>query len=154
MLAYVKANTSSFILPADWSLRDAIRRLESLKSYPPEKPNHVLYNAVHTPLPILGAPLWTDDQDVNWHVEEAEIEISKLESRQRYIYPDKTRWYMKHPAQIETPQLHKAKWWLLATVYHVDDHWLVGNGNHRVSAAMFLGWPQIKVRLLTPEVTQ
>ena len=40
--------------------------------------------------------------------------------------------------QIETPQLHQAKWWWRASVFSVDGVRFVGNGNHRVCAALLL----------------
>jgi hypothetical protein len=55
---------------------------------------------------------------------------------QPYVYRSKLKWYILHPEQIETPQLHQAKWWWRASVFSVDGVRFVGNGNHRVCAAL------------------
>lgn len=44
-----------------------------------------------------------------------------------------------NPEQIETPQLHYAQWWWLASVLRADGKYFVCNGNHRVCAALLLG---------------
>ena len=54
-----------------------------------------------------------------------------LPAKLAYVYRSKLKWYILHPEQIETPQLHQARWWWRASVFHVDGVRFVGNGNHR-----------------------
>jgi hypothetical protein len=71
-----------------------------------------------------------------------------LPAKLAYVYRSKLKWYILHPEQIETPQLHQARWWWRASIFHVDGVRFVGNGNHRVCAALLLGWKTMRVRLL------
>src|ERR1039458_7818051 len=54
-----------------------------------------------------------------------------LPAKLAYVYRSKLKWYILHPGQIEEPQLHQARWWWRASVFHVDGKHFVGNGNHR-----------------------
>jgi hypothetical protein len=74
-----------------------------------------------------------DQQEhVKWRVDEdAEFELSRILTSQPYVYRSKLKWYIPHPEQIEEPQLHQARWWWRASVFHVDGVHFVGNGNHR-----------------------
>jgi hypothetical protein len=82
--------------------------------------------------------------------EDAVIEVARIATRQPYVYRTKLKWYIEHPEQIETPQLHKEKYWWLACVFEVNGKRFVGNGNHRVCAALLLGWEKMRVWLLKP----
>jgi hypothetical protein len=88
--------------------QSALARLAKLEKFPPQKPNHEIYDAVYTPLPRLRQALSVDQQEhVKWKVDEdAEFELSRILTRQPYVYRTKLQWYVLHPEQIETPQLH------------------------------------------------
>ena len=61
-----------------------------------------------------------------------------LPAKLAYVYRSKLKWYILHPEQIETPQLHQARWWWRASIFCVDGVRFVGNGNRRVCAALLL----------------
>jgi len=124
----------------------ALRRLASLETYPPEKQNHVTYDAVKSPLQFATIP----DIRFNCVSESTEVDPADVLSPQRYVYRSKLKWYVEHPSQIETPQLRLGKYWWLASVFRFEGKHVVGNGNHRVVTAMLLGWTSMKVRLLEP----
>src|ERR1017187_1034548 len=65
---------------------------------------------------------------------------------QPYVYRSKLKWYILHPEQIETPQLHQARWWWRASVFHVDGVRFVGNGNHRVLRKN-QGWDRVPISI-------
>lgn len=80
--------------------------------------------------------------------EDAEVDPNQILSSQRYVYLTKVRWYIEHPEQIELPQLRNGRWWWLASVFKHGDQYFAGNGNHRIAAAVLLGWSELRVRLL------
>ena len=104
----------------------ALARLAQLTLYPEQK--HEEFDAVHTPL--VWTPL-VDTDGLKFRVQEDHAQdISRILTSQRYVYRSKLKWYILHPEQIEAPQLHKARWWWRASVFHVDGVRFVGNGNH------------------------
>jgi hypothetical protein len=113
----------------------ALARLDSLPLYPVQK--HEQFDAVYSPLPWI--PIVPTDK-LKFRVTDARTQdVSTILTSQAYVYRRKLKWYILHPEQIEAPQLHEAKWWWRASVFHVGGKYFVGNGNHRVCAAL-LGW--------------
>jgi hypothetical protein len=115
--------------------RTALAHLQDLKLYPVQK--HEEFDAVYSPLP--WTPIVLTDQ-LKFKVTETTQDVSKVLTSQQYVYRSKLKWYVLHPEQIETPQLHQARWWWRASVFAVDGVRFVGNGNHRVCAALLLGF--------------
>ena len=78
--------------------QSALARLAKLEKFPPQKPNHEIYDAVYTPLPRLRQALSIDQQEhVKWRVDEdAEFELSRILTSQPYVYPLEAQ--VVHPA--------------------------------------------------------
>ena len=109
-------------------------QLAQLKLYPEQK--HEEFDAVHSPLPWI--PI-VPTAKLKFKVSDHQQDVGAILTSQPYVYRSKLKWYILHPEQIETPQLHQAKWWWRASVFLVDGVHFVGNGNHRVCAALLLG---------------
>jgi hypothetical protein len=101
-------------------------QLAQLKLYPEQK--HEEFDAVHSPLPWI--PIVPTDK-LKFKVSDHQQDVGAILTSQPYVYRSKLKWYILHPEQIEEPQLHKARWWWRASVFHVDGVRFVGNGNHR-----------------------
>lgn len=127
----------------------ALTRLQELKLYPEQK--HEEFDAVYTPLQ------WTPSisiEHLKFKISDSTQDVSTIFTSQRYVYRSKLKWYILHPEQIEILQLHQSKYWWRASIFCVDGVCFVGNGNHRVCAALLLGWKQMRVRLLEPIAQQ
>ena len=125
--------------------RTALARLQDLKLYPEQK--HEEFDAVYSPLQWIPS---VSIDHLKFKVSDSTQDISTILTSQRYVYRSKLKWYILHPEQIETLQLHQSRYWWRASVFSVDGVRFVGNGNHRVGAALLLGWKTMRVRLLEP----
>jgi len=110
-------------------------QLAQLKLYPEQK--HEEFDAVYSPLPWI--PIVPTDKTKFKVTDDCPHELSTISTSQPYVYRSKLKWYILHPEQIEAPQLHKQRWWWRARVFDVNGERFVGNGNHRVCAALLLG---------------
>ena len=136
------ASGASSLTPAQ---RTALTHLESLRLYPEQK--HEEFDAVYTPLHWIPS---VSIEGLKFKVSDSTQDVSTILTSQRYVYRSKLKWYLTHPEQIEQPQLHQSRYWWRASIFCVDGVRFVGNGNHRVCAALLLGWKTMRVRLLEP----
>ena len=142
---------------------DLVQILFGLRDYPPENPKQVLYHALYNPLPLLEivGSLSTDDKKNKWIRSTERVEVSRVLAKQPYVYRNKLLWYVFHPEEIEKPQLHRLRdvdgkltdkqVLQLASVYEIDGLLIIGNGNHRLSAAKLLEKETILVRKARPQ---
>lgn len=72
---------------------------------------------------------------------------SMLFTSQRYVYPSKVEWYIRHPKEIFVMRPHFGKL-QYPLVFFREGKKKIGNGNHRIVAAMFRGIKEIPITKL------
>ena len=125
-----------------------------------------IFEAVVSPIPQTGQKLSVDlakeeGCEIVWNSYEEYVELQPwsfegssydVMSKQPYVYRNMLEWYIAHPEFLEVPFPHNKGNGVevaeLATILFCDGVKRVGNGNHRIAAAMLLGKKRLKVRHL------